>query len=92
MSKRKLNSYLLVLSMFVISISPLIITQIPMAKLVANFPGFPSWLVSALSVATEAATAISLVVALLTTAGVAATAFPIAQYITKYGIKRGLIL
>lgn len=92
MSKRKLNSYLLVLSMFLISISPLIITQIPMAKLVANFPGFPSWVVSMLSVATEAATAITLVTALLTGAGVLAAAFPIAPYIMKYGVKRGLML
>lgn len=92
MIKRKTIASLSLISIVLLSFISVIISQIPVANLVAAYPAFPSWIVSAVSVAMEAASAVALVMALLASAGIAAATFPIRQYILKYGVKRGLML
>lgn len=92
MLKRKTIASLTLVSIVLLSFISVIISQVPIANLVAAYPSFPSWVVSAVSIAMEAASAVALVMALLASAGVAAATFPVRQYILKYGVKRGLMM
>lgn len=92
MIKRKTIAALTLVSIVSLSFIPVLVSQVPIANLVAAFPVIPSWIITAASVVAEAASAVTLVIALLSSAGIAVAAFPIRQYIMKYGVKRGLIL